>query len=76
MSTQDIYRVIYDTIHGAAIYHFNIIAIVGDGAQANSRFQKRHFVNEIKYIKGTKYNNCMLHPAINMEKNMVLSTAS
>ena len=46
------YKVIYETIHGAGIYHFNIIAIVGDGAQANSRFQERHFVNEIKYIKG------------------------
>ena len=65
MSTQDIYKVIYNAIHGASMYHFTIIAIIGDGAQANRQFQKRFFQSEVSIFNGVKFSNCMLNPIYN-----------
>ena len=68
MSTQDIYKVIYNAIHGASIYHFTIIAIIGDGAQANRQFQRRFFQSEVSNLKGEKFFSCILHPVYNSPK--------
>ena len=62
MSTQDIYTVIYYALHGVSMFHFTIVAIIGDGAQANRQFQKRYFKSEITDSNGTIYKDCMLHP--------------
>ena len=62
MSTQDIYTVIYHALHGVSMFHFTIVAIIGDGAQANRQFQKRYFTSETKDSNGIIYNDCMIHP--------------
>lgn len=62
MSTQDIYTVIYNALHGVSMFHFTIVAIIGDGAQANRQFQKRYFTSKTTDSNEVIYNNCMLHP--------------
>ena len=62
MSTQDIYTVIYQALHGVSMFHFTIVAIIGDGAQANRQFQKRYFRSDATDSNGIIYNDCMIHP--------------
>ena len=65
MLTQDVYKVIYNAIHGASMYHFTVIAVIGDGAQANRQFQKRFFQSEVSNLKGVNFFRCMLRPIYN-----------
>ena len=48
MSTMDIYSVISKSLLATAMLRFEIIAIVGDGAQCNRQFQNLFFCKTVK----------------------------
>ena len=56
----DIYSVISKSLLAASMLRFNIIAIIGDGAQCNRQFQHRFFDKIIK--KGLiSFDHLMIH---------------
>ena len=61
MSTVDIFCVISKSLLAASMVHFNIIAIVGDGAQCNRQFQNRFFTKTIKNGDRILYDKLMIH---------------
>jgi hypothetical protein len=59
MSALDINRVLREVLIATSTYHFNVIAIIGDGAQCNRQYQKRYFT------EGKPDNLHMKHPTTN-----------
>ena len=57
----DIYSVISKCLLATAMLRFEIIAIVGDGAQCNRQFQNRFFGKTVKISNEIIYENVMLH---------------
>ena len=43
MSALDILTILNEVLIATATFFFNVIAIIGDGAQCNRQFQKRYF---------------------------------
>ena len=61
MSTMDIYSVISKSLLATAMLRFEIIAIVGDGAQCNRQFQNRFFCKTVKSTNMKTYEEVMVH---------------
>ena len=62
MSALDICHVFKETIAALSLFHFRIIAVIGDGAQCNRQFQKRYFIDTIGIQNGRSIGNFMTHP--------------
>ena len=60
MSTMDIHSVISKTLLATSMLRFNIIAIIGDGAQCNRQFQNRFFDKVIRRDESV-FDNLMVH---------------
>jgi hypothetical protein len=56
MSALDIFTILNEVLIATATFFFNVIAIIGDGAQCNRQFQKRYFTY------GEENNQHMIHP--------------
>ena len=56
MTSLDIYTILREVLIATASMHFEVIAIIGDGAQCNRQFQRKYFTN------GNKDNLHMAHP--------------
>ena len=56
----DIYSVISQSLLATAMLRFEIISIIGDGAQCNRQFQNRFFNKTVK-TNGKTYENVMVH---------------
>ena len=61
MTTMDIYCVISKSLLATAMLHFEIIAIVGDGAQCNRQFQNRFFDKNVKITNQKMIEKIMIH---------------
>ena len=62
MSALDIRCVIRETIASLSLFHFRIVAVIGDGAQCNRQFQRRYFTENKILRDGKLYKNFMTHP--------------
>lgn len=60
MSTMDIHSVISKCLLATSMLRFNIIAIIGDGAQCNRQFQNKFF-DEVVRKGEISFNNLMVH---------------
>lgn len=56
MTSLDIYTILREVLIATASMHFEVIAIIGDGAQCNRQFQKKYFTD------GNNNNSHMAHP--------------
>ena len=61
MTTMDIYCVISKSLLATSMLHFEIIAIIGDGAQCNRQFQNRFFDKNIKITDQKIIEKVMIH---------------
>ena len=59
MSALDIFTILNEVLIATATFFFNIIAIIGDGAQCNRQYQRRYFNS------GEPNNQHMIHPVWN-----------
>lgn len=62
MIALDISRVFKETIAALSLFHFRIIAVIGDGAQCNRQFQKRYFIDQTELNNGRSIVDFMTHP--------------
>lgn len=64
MCALDIKGIIRDAISALSVFHFRIIAIIGDGAQCYRQFQRRYFIDKRVLPNGKAIDNFMTHPII------------
>ena len=56
MTSLDIYTILREVLVATASMHFEVIAIIGDGAQCNRQFRNKYFTD------GNNNNLHMAHP--------------